>query len=329
MDACFTVDLDGLWCYREIHGLAPAHDRVDPAYVVGVRRLLDFLDALGIPATLFVIGRDVTLPLHRELLTEALDRGHELASHSYAHDYALRRQPMPKIRDDLRRAHESIAALGAAPAGFRAPGYNVDERILSICAELGYQYDSSVFPCPPYWLAKGGVMAWLAARGRPSRSSMTLARTLRAPLHPYRPSAHALDRPARHSRMPIEVPICVAPGIRFPVIGTSLHLLRTSGFRAIYPALRRAHPRLLNLELHAIDFMDADDPGVDELRAVQPDLSVPWATKSATYRAVVEQIARDYTFRTLRDATDTIAATNYSRAARSTSTSRVSSSTSR
>ena len=45
------------------------------------------------------------------------------------------------------------------------------------------------------------------------------------------------------------------------------------GFAAVYPALRVAHPRLLNLEFHAIDFMDAGDPGTSDLSVLQEGCS--------------------------------------------------------
>jgi peptidoglycan/xylan/chitin deacetylase (PgdA/CDA1 family) len=305
--ACVSVDLDGLWCYHEIHGLPPRSESIDPAYDVGVRRLLEFFDALDIPTTLFAIGRDAEHPPHAELLADAAGRGHEIASHSHAHDYALRRRRIHEIREDLRRADRAIEeATGTRPVGFRTPGYNVDTRILGVCAELGYRYDSSVFPCPPYWLAKAAVMGWLAVRGRRSRSSMTRPDTLFTPLQPYRPDATAIGQVDPQSRLPLEIPMCVVPGVRFPIIGTSLHLIGARGFELIAALLRRTHPRLLNLEFHAIDFMDADDPGAAALGGVQPDLSIPWPRKARLYRAIFDIVARDWDFATLADATDRI-----------------------
>lgn len=295
--ACFTVDLDGLWCYREIHGLEREARDIDAAYSVGLRRLLQFLEELDVRATLFVIGRDAENPAHAAILAEAAAAGHELGSHSFGHDYALRRRSRAEIRADIVRAHEALRVLtGVAPVGFRTPGYNVDVRILAVLAELGYRYDSSVFPCPPYWLAKGAVMSWLAARRRPSRSSMTRADTLLAPLQPYRPDPVAIWRAKEGSRLPLEIPMCVVPGVRLPVIGTSLHLFGEHGFSAAYPLLRCAHPRLLNLEFHVIDFMDASDPDVDELAGAQPDVRVAWERKRRLYRSVVETVRRDYDF---------------------------------
>ena len=295
--ACFTVDLDGLWCYREIHGLDREARDIDAAYSVGLRRLLNFLGELDLRATLFVIGRDAEHPAHAAILADAAAAGHELASHSHAHDYALRHASRGEIRADITRAHDALTALtGSPPVGFRTPGYNVDVRILAVLAELGYRYDSSVFPCPPYWLAKSAVMSWLAARRRPSRSSMTRPDTLFAPLQPYRPDPVAIWRPKPTSRLPLEIPMCVVPGARLPIIGTSLHLLGTPGFAAAYPLLRRAHPRLLNLEFHVIDFMDATDPDVEELARVQPDVRVAWERKRRLYTSIVETVRRDYDF---------------------------------
>lgn len=302
--ACVSVDLDGLWCYREIHGLKRRADGdIDGAYSMGVRRMLDFFDEVDLRATLFAIGKDAERPAHAAMLQDAHDRGHEIASHSHAHDYALRKRPVWEIRDDLRQADAAIErATGERPSGFRAPGYNIDPRILSVCAELGYSYDSSVFPCPAYWLAKAGVMSWLKLRGRPSRSSMTRPDTLLAPLTPYRPHATSLWREAPAGRLPMEIPIAVLPGLRLPLIGTSLHLIGATGFRALAPLVARTHSRLLNLEFHALDFMDDSDPGTDDLRGVQPDLAIAWERKRALYTTVLETLGRNYRFTTLRDA---------------------------
>lgn len=305
--SCVSVDLDSVACYRDIHGLdAQSSSSPDSAYAIGVTRLLALFDELQIPTTLFVIGRDTADPEHRALLRAAAKDGHELASHSWSHDYALRTWPIDAIRDDLSRAHDVICEIQQKdPVGFRAPGYNIDDRLLQVCVEHGYLYDSSVFPCPAYYAAKGAVMAGLNAIGRPSRSSMTRAEALVAPITPYRPQL-ATDGTFsfwRRGDAPIlEIPMAVVPGVRFPVIGTSLHVLGEPGFKAIYPALRGAH-RLLNLEFHAIDFMDADDHGVAPLVRHQPDLRIPWKIKKQRYKAILERVRVDYRFATLADAT--------------------------
>lgn len=284
-------------CYREIHGLpADTTDGSDVAYTVGVERLLEFLDDMGIPATLFVIGRDAEILEHRQILKRAHTSGHELASHSYSHDYALRLLNDAELLNDFERVETILEEIqGCLPVGFRAPGYNIDNRLLKICNERGYIYDSSVFPCPPYYAAKGAVMAWLAMRGRPSRSSMTRAEALVAPLQPYHP---AVDQFWKVGDLPIvEIPMAVVPLTRFPVIGTSLHVLKEVGFDAAFKLLKRQP--FLNLEFHAIDFMDFKDRGTEALLGHQPDLKVPWAIKRARYAHVVERAQEIYRFETL------------------------------
>lgn len=303
--ACVTVDLDTLGCYRDIHGLDPidATHRGDPAYRIGVRRLLDLCRAAGIRATLFVIGRDVAHPAHAALLAEAGEAGFELGNHTFSHFYDLPERDAATRSAEFARAEEAIAEVwGCAPVGFRAPGYHLDDTIVALCAERGYLYDSSVFACPPYYLAKGAIMAWQALRGRPSRSAMVPAQTLLAPLHSYRPSRQGFWRADATSDLPVEVPMCVVPGVRFPVIGTSLHLMGRSGFDLALPLLERTYPKILQLEFHAIDFMDAEDVADPALVDVQPDLRVPWADKRALYSHVFGRLRETYAFGTLETA---------------------------
>lgn len=307
--ACVSVDLDSLACYRDIHGLPPAPKTDQPwgadrAYSVGVKRLVEFFNELSLPSTLFVVGSDTAHPEHREILSNAHQTGHELANHSFSHFYDLPKRPTSVQADEIARAEEAIAQIcGARPLGFRAPGYNISAEILEILAARDYLYDSSIFPCPPYYLAKGAIMGWQRLSGRPSRSSMVHPWTLAAPITPYRPAKDKIWRPDPRSNLPLEIPMCLLPGLRFPVIGTTLPLLGKIGFDAIFPLLRRAHTQVFQLEFHAVDFMDAADlRGLSDqelLLAHQPDLRVPWPHKRAIYRHVFSRLNAHYDFSTI------------------------------
>lgn len=326
--ACITVDLDTLQCYRDIHGLDSelvGHEG-DPTYTVGVRRIIDFFDEKDIEATLFVIGRDTSVPVHRNLLQEAFEAGHEIGNHTYSHHYDLNERTVSELQTEVARAEGAIASVtGRRPRGFRAPGYNITPELLDVCRSRGYAYDSSIFASPPYYLAKSAIMAWQRLKGRPSRSTQTDPQNLLAPITPYCPDADTIwQRAAPHSDgapsgpntdHPLwEIPICLVPGIRFPVIGTSLHLLGDRGFDAVYPALRRRHTRVFNLEFHAIDFIDASDlpgqPGPHDRQAdrrladYQPDMSIPWQVKRRRYEYVVNRLREDYQFQTMGDAVE-------------------------
>lgn len=305
--ASLTVDLDSLRFYRDIHGLQRRHDAgADAAYTIGVRRLLDFFAEHRVPATLFVVGRDAEEPAHAELLAEAVSKGFELGNHTYSHFYDLPQRPLEIREREIALGEEAIeAAGGRRPVGYRAPGYNITEGLLQQLAKRDYLYDSSVFPCPPYYFAKGAIMAWQRLRSRPSRSAMTPASNLLAPIGPYRPSPDKLwkhDPSRQNRRMPTEVPMCLVPGLRFPIIGTSLHLMGETGFNAVYPLLAAAYDDIFQLEFHAIDFMDADDVDSPELVAAQPDLRVPWEKKRALYTHVISRLREKYVFSTLEDA---------------------------
>jgi peptidoglycan-N-acetylglucosamine deacetylase len=298
--ASVTIDLDGLDCYHAIHGLQPP--AADPVYDLALRRFLALLDELGAAGTLFVITRYV---VHEGSAAENLRRaaagGHELASHSHTHPYDLGDWGRLAIGAELDAASAVLERLsGRRPVGFRTPGYNVSEAVLDALEARAYRYDSSVFPCPPYYLAKAAVMAGMRLLGRRSGSSLTDPRALLAPLQPYRPRrGRFYRRAASGGRRLWEVPMSVLPGLRVPVIGTTLALFGSHRFALVYDLLRRRQP-WLNLEFHGVDFLGADDPGVTpELLARQPDLRVPLAEKLATYRQVLHLVKQDYDYGTL------------------------------
>lgn len=304
--AAITVDLDTTKHYRAIHGLpdVDTHSTLDAAYDCGVARLLELFAEFDIPATLFVIGEDVDAhPSHRALLTRAHAAGHELGNHTHTHPYNLRELGAARITEELELAERAIASVtGAAPVGFRTPGYNVDDALFALVEERGYLYDSSIFPCPAYYLAKAGVMSYLRLRGTPSGSAMVPARTQVAPTSAYKPSRASIAARGLRSQRMWEVPMCVVPGARLPVIGTSLAMMGWAGFKGIYPALELRYRSLLQLEFHAIDFMDASDPGVQALVEHQPDLRIPWHHKRELFSRIFERVARRYEFDTLANA---------------------------
>ncbi len=303
--ASISIDLDSLWCYHEIHGLPKVEEQgIDLIHKFAMPRIFSLFSELEIPVTLFVVGRDVER--HAQFLETAIKSGYELANHSFNHRYDLRNATKQVIRSDIRAGHKAIEAIsGLAPLGFRTPGYNVSTSILSVLAELEYLYDSSVFPCPPYYGAKGAVMGWRKISGRKSRSAMALPQTLLAPITPYQASPRAFwKRSAQPTKTPVELPICTLPGLRFPIIGTSLHLISGWKFRTLFKALKIAHPDLLNLEFHAIDFVDSRDLEHPELERLQPDLKIPWQLKRRRYVEIIETIKSEYAFDTLAGATE-------------------------
>ncbi len=299
--AALSIDLDEIPCYASIHGLhAPDTGAAHAIYRRALPRFEALLTELGLPATFFAIGRDLD-DAEAAASIRRLDRaGYEIGNHTYAHRYDFSLGAADAIRDDIRRGRDAIASVtGHAPVGFRAPGYNVVDAVFDALAELGFTYDSSVFPCPAYYAARATAIAWIHARGRHSSSIVGDPGVLAAPADPYR-----VGRPYwRRGDGVLELPIGVtrASSGRLPFIGTTLALAGPS--RSAWLARRIAGRELVNLELHGIDLADAAEDDLGFLVPHQPDLRVPLARKRATLLATLGVLREaGYQFVTLRDA---------------------------
>lgn len=120
-----------------------------PSYsvVTATHRLLDLLDEVRVRATFFVLG--LTAESYPELVREVARRGHEVGSHTHAHELIFQMTP-EAFRADLHRSVKHLQDLTGQPVlGFRAPEFSVaglGHWCFEIMAELGIRYDSSVFP---------------------------------------------------------------------------------------------------------------------------------------------------------------------------------------
>ncbi len=293
-----SVDLDEIPNYFAIHGLPlPVGAGAHAVYDVALGRLDALSRACDVPLTLFAIGSDLSRAEAAQRLRHLADRGHEVANHTLDHRYDLTRLDRDEIGRQIVDGASAIeAATGRRPTGFRAPGYTVTDTVFDVLADLGVAYGSSVFPCPPYYLAKAAALAAIGIRGRQSRSVLDTPSMLRAPTRPYR-----VGRPywTRGSGM-LELPIQVTRGPRLPFFGTALTLAGPAGARFL-TQLVIGEP-LVNLELHGIDALDASD-GFPELLGHQLDARVPHRRKLEALAAVVETLrAADYSFVRLDEA---------------------------
>ncbi|MCC6622439.1 MAG: polysaccharide deacetylase family protein [Deltaproteobacteria bacterium] len=284
--AAINVDIDSLHLYYRIHG----HDEGDLADVVwerGVTRFAELFARLGIKATFFVVASDIDRwPFARRIAEDLARDGHELASHSLTHPYDLVRQHDRAVRTELEESRAIISAVRGSPCvGFRAPGYTMTARVLRLIRQAGYRYDSSLFPSPPYYLAKLAVLTAMALRGKRSHSIV-------GP-----PSVMWEDRLPHYREGLVELPVTVLPGLRLPVIGTSLIMAGERGYRLLAPWLARVP--FVNLELHGIDLCDLEADGIDPVMRKQPDLRVPLATKLALFERVFSDLRDALGVRTL------------------------------
>lgn len=297
-----SIDLDEIHCYTAIHGLgAPPEEARWAIYRHALPRLEALLNHRGIRATWFVVGRDLQHPLVAKSIKRLHHAGHEIANHSHDHHYDLTRLPAAEIERQVDACSQAIAdVIGTRPIGFRAPGYTLNEALLDVLQGLDLAYDSSVFPCPSYYLAKGAVIGAMRLRGRRSHSVLSDPRDMLAPANPYRVGRTLRTRGEGILELPIGV-TTTATG-RLPYIGTSLVMAGPQATRALTQAI--AGRPLINLELHGIDLADAEPDGLGFLRAHQPDLNVRLDRKLASLHGAIDSLVKlRYRFVTLAEAT--------------------------
>lgn len=286
--AAISIDLDEVPCYCAIHDLpVPRDERAHAIYDLALPRLLELLESEGIRATLFVVGRDLDRSVVRQRLRAAAQAGHEIGSHSLSHYYDLTRRDDKTISTEIREATLRITeATSVRPTGFRAPGYTITDEVLEILVSDGYRYDSSVFPCPAYFAAKGAAIGLIKLRGRKSRSIVDDPRVLTAPADPYRVGTPYWTPGEGLLELPIGV---TADGTgRLPFIGTSVVL--SSPAVATMLTHMAAGRSFVNLELHGIDLADADEDGLAFLAPHQPDLRRTAAQKRESLLAAIRAL---------------------------------------
>ena len=110
-------------------------------------RLLDLFDEAQVKATFFVLGW--VAERQRALVRRIAERDHEIASHGYSHKLVYTQEP-GEFRDETARSKALLEDIaGREVRGYRAASFSIGRRNLwaiDVLAELGFSYDSSLFP---------------------------------------------------------------------------------------------------------------------------------------------------------------------------------------
>lgn len=293
-----SVDLDEIPNYFAIHGLpAPEGPEAHLVYDEGLSRLHDWAAQHGIPLTLFAIGSDMRRAHSARALRRMAQAGHEIANHTLDHRYDLTRLARAEQLYQVSEAARLLSEQTGAPVtGFRAPGYTITDELYDVLNEAGVAYSSSVFPCPPYYLAKALALLSIKLNRRHSHSILDRPEVLLAPREPYR-----VGRPYWEPGTGLlELPVQVTQALRLPYIGTTLTLF---GSRVAERLTRGVvGVPFVNLELHGIDVLGRED-GLQALDGHQLDVRVPAQSKLEALSRAVELLARErYSFVRLDEA---------------------------
>jgi polysaccharide deacetylase family protein (PEP-CTERM system associated) len=149
MKNAITIDLED---YYQVSAFANdvAVDQWDsfPSRIeANTERLLSIFDDFGVKATFFTLGW--VARKHPRLVRDIANRRHEIACHSNVHRPVSAMAPDEFRNDTLQSKHVLEDVSGEHVYGYRAPSFSITRNSLwafEILAELGFSYDSSVFP---------------------------------------------------------------------------------------------------------------------------------------------------------------------------------------
>jgi polysaccharide deacetylase family protein (PEP-CTERM system associated) len=144
-----TVDVED---YFHVSALAPSIERSSWASresrVVGnTKRLLELFDQFGAKGTFFILGW--VAERYPQLVIDIAARGHEVACHGLSHRLVYEQSPEEFRQETLHSKKMLEDITGAAVLGYRAASYSIVREslwALDILVELGFCYDSSIFP---------------------------------------------------------------------------------------------------------------------------------------------------------------------------------------
>jgi len=115
--------------------------------VANTRRLLTIFEQSGVQGTFFVLGW--VAERHPEMIREIAALGHEVACHGMSHRLVYEQSPT-EFREETLHSKKLLEDItGSTILGYRAASYSIVGKslwALDILRELGFAYDSSIFP---------------------------------------------------------------------------------------------------------------------------------------------------------------------------------------
>jgi polysaccharide deacetylase family protein (PEP-CTERM system associated) len=145
----FTVDVED---YFHVEAFANCIDReswntAEYRCERNVARILEMLAARDVRGTFFVLGW--VAERSPRLVREIAGAGHEIACHGHSHQLVYR-QTREQFTNETRHAKELLEDLSGKPVlGYRAASFSITQAsmwALDVLIDLGFTYDSSVFP---------------------------------------------------------------------------------------------------------------------------------------------------------------------------------------
>ena len=137
-----SVDLEDFFCDLPFDTWSKYESRV----LKNTNKILELFEKYEIKATFFTLG--YIAEKFPDLIKEIDNKGHEIASHSYAH-LDIRKTTKEEFENDLKKSIEILEKIiGKKVFGFRAPYFSIDKKSFWAMEILSkyFKYDSSIFP---------------------------------------------------------------------------------------------------------------------------------------------------------------------------------------
>ncbi len=293
-----SIDMDPLWHYLNARGFQPLQaTHLNAVYDDALPRFLDLFDEYGVKATFFLVGKDAGRRENNTYIQDIIKRGHEIANHTYSHLQNFKTLSFEEKRGEIEEAHKVLSDVcGTQVLGFRAPGWGIDADVMGLLEDLGYTYDSSVFPS--LITTPISLVNWIMNRGRLSQGIGGSLNVGLAPKTPYRPHREKIWRRGDMGLM--ELPPSILPIIQLPFLGTLLYLWGRKVFTLSYHYLRLFRRPML-YELHGIEMVDYYRSVQDDRLKVKPGLLKTMEEKLDLYRFMLSTFQKHSVFMTMKD----------------------------
>ena len=141
-----TFDIED-WYNHDDYSRDFAWEKHEVRIYEGTDKILSALDEKGLKGTFFCVGW--IAEHHPQVIRDIANAGHHLGCHSYQHELATR-FTREEFKEDTYKAKcliEDVA--GCKVDAFRVPSFSITRENLwtfDVLSELGFKYDSSVFP---------------------------------------------------------------------------------------------------------------------------------------------------------------------------------------
>jgi polysaccharide deacetylase family protein (PEP-CTERM system associated) len=144
-----SVDVEDYFQTEAMSPVAPREAwEAFPSHVeANTNTLLELFAQYDVKATFFFLGW--VAERYPQLVRKTWEQGHEIGCHSYWHRPVFTMTSKEFWEDTYRARNVIEDAVGVTVNGYRAPNFSINDSVpwaFPILEELGFQYDSSVFP---------------------------------------------------------------------------------------------------------------------------------------------------------------------------------------